>query len=90
MPAGPGFGNLLGGIASELCVSRSVRDSIALLKATAGNTRGPYADVTFKDPADRPLRVGVLTDTGTDRATAHDETAADEGTEPDQVGICHF
>lgn len=78
MPSGPGFGNLLGGIASELCVSRSVRDSVALLKATAGNTRGPYADVTLADPADRPLRVGVLTDTGTNLPTAADRSAAVE------------
>lgn len=78
MPAGPGFGNLLGGIASELCVSRSVRDSAALFRATAGNARGPYADVTFAEPADRPLRIGVLTDTGTELPTSSDRSAAVE------------
>jgi len=78
MPAGPGFGNLLGGIASELCVSRSVRDSAALFAATAGTAGGPYADVTFAEPADRPLRIGVLVDTGTELPTTADRSAAVE------------
>jgi amidase len=42
-PQGPDFNNLLMGLASELVVSRTVRDSAAMLDACAGTPRGPYA-----------------------------------------------
>jgi amidase len=42
-PQGPDFDNLLMGLASELVVSRTVRDSAAMLDACAGTQRGPYA-----------------------------------------------
>lgn len=64
MPAGPTFGNHLGGIASELAVTRSVRDAAAILAATSGSTRGPFADVAPMPPGMGALRVGVLADTG--------------------------
>lgn len=78
MPAGPGFGNLLGGIASELCVSRSVRDSVALFRATAGKTRGPYGEIALDEPAEHRLRIGILTDTGDEFPTSGDRSAAVE------------
>ena len=43
LPQGPDFGNLLMGMASELVVSRTVRDSAAMLDACSGAPRGPYA-----------------------------------------------
>lgn len=73
MPAGPGFGNHLGGIASELVVSRSVRDTAAALAALAGPDAGFAAPGALAagaalriglvcDPLTDPLRAGVLPD----------------------------
>jgi len=68
-PMGPLFGDLAGGIVHEHVISRSVRDSAALLDATAGPDLGdPYC----APPAPRPfleevevepghLRIGFLT-----------------------------
>ncbi len=78
MPAGPAFGNHLGGIASELCVSRSVRDSASLLSAVASNTRGPFADVSLAEPKDGVLKIGILPETGSDFPTAPERSAAVE------------
>ena len=78
MPAGPAFGNHLGGIASELCVSRSVRDSAILLSAVAGKTRGPFADVTLADAKARPLKIGMLCETGQEFPATSDRSAAIE------------
>jgi amidase len=41
MPQGPDFDNLLMGLASELVVSRTVRDSAAMLDACAGHPAAP-------------------------------------------------
>jgi amidase len=67
VPQGPAFGNLLMGLASELVVSRSVRDSAAMLDACAGLPQGPYAAPALGGSAlaalDRPLaplRVGMI------------------------------
>ncbi len=78
MPAGPAFGNHLGGIASELCVSRSVRDSASLLAAVSGNTRGPFADVTLVAPKSGSLRVGLLSETGPEFPTSPQRSAVVE------------
>ncbi len=59
MPGGPGFGNHLGGIASELAVCRSVRDAAAIFDALAGHARGPVADPMQLEPS-ASLRIGVL------------------------------
>ncbi len=67
MPTGPDFGNHLFGVASELVVSRSVRDSAAALVALSGRAGGPLPDpdlrlATLAD-LDAPLptlRVGVF------------------------------
>lgn len=64
MPAGPQFGNHLGGIATELAVCRSVRDAGAILKAVSGNACGPFPPVAKQSPARGRLRIGVLPDTG--------------------------
>jgi amidase len=64
MPAGPSFGNHLGGIASELAVTRSVRDTAAIFAALSGQVRGPFADVALIPRSLRKLRIGVLAETG--------------------------
>lgn len=78
MPAGPAFGNHLGGLASELCVSRSVRDSAALLAAVSGKTRGPFADVVLTEPKMESLTIGVLCETGSDHPTTAERSASVE------------
>lgn len=78
MPAGPFFGNHLGGIASEMAITRSVRDAAAIFEALGGPTRGPFADVPSAAPPKRPLRVGVLTDTSAAYPTASDRVQAVE------------
>ncbi|MCM5557937.1 amidase [Pleomorphomonas sp. JP5] len=78
MPAGPAFGNHLGGIASELCVSRSVRDSATLLAAVSGKTRGPFADVALAEPRTGVLKVGILCETGPELPTTPERSAAIE------------
>jgi amidase len=69
IPQGPDFDNLLMGLASELVVSRTVRDSAAMLDACAGTPRGPYAAPappltgTALAALDRPLlrlRIGLV------------------------------
>ena len=69
--AGPLIGDIMGGLVNEHCVSRSVRDSAALLDATAGSMPGdPYV----APPQERPyieevgaspgrLRIAYTTDT---------------------------
>ena len=78
MPAGPAFGNHLGGIASELAVTRSVRDTARIFAAVRGNTKGPFADIA--EPAAKPgcLRIGLLADTGERYPTAADRLEAVE------------
>lgn len=78
MPAGPAFGNHLGGIASELCVSRSVRDSASLLAAVAGNTHGPFADVPLAEPRGGALRIGLLSESGPEFPTTPERSATIE------------
>ncbi|WP_377298285.1 amidase [Rhizobium sp. SGZ-381] len=63
MPAGPSFGNHLGGLASELAVARSVRDIARLFFATSGNAHGPFAPFVPTPAKEGTLRIGLLTDT---------------------------
>lgn len=68
-PAGPLFGDLGSGIAHEHAVTRTVRDSAALLDATCGPDFGdpyhapqkerPYLDEVARDPG--RLKIGFLT-----------------------------
>lgn len=64
MPAGPGFGNHLGGIATELAVCRSVRDTALALDAFSGAARGPFPNTAMPDATTGPLRIGVISDFG--------------------------
>ncbi|OJF95858.1 amidase [Pararhizobium antarcticum] len=78
MPAGPTFGNHLGGIASELAVCRSVRDLASLFQVAGGLARGPFADPRMLAAASGKLRVGLLTDCGCDFAIDPHRAAAVE------------
>ena len=78
VPAGPSFGNHLGGIASELAVTRSVRDTAAIFDVVRGRTRGPYADIAQHPAKTGKLRVGLLTDTGQHYPIAADRAQAVE------------
>ena len=69
MPAGPSYGNFLGGIATELAICRSVRDATRAFAALSGNARGPFPPVQAVDHHQTGLRIGVLTDTGLDTPT---------------------
>lgn len=64
MPAGPGFGNYLGGIATELTVCRSVRDTALALASFSGSARGPFPNPAMLDTGTGPLRVGMVVDFG--------------------------
>jgi amidase len=71
IPAGPAFGEYLGGSATDGVISRSVRDTAAMLDVLAGPTPlspylvarapGRYLDEVGKDPG--RLRIGVCTTT---------------------------
>lgn len=78
MPAGPYFGNHLGGIASELAVTRSVRDTSRLLEALSGETKGPFADIERIAAQPGSLRIGLLADTGSGYPTAPERLQAVE------------
>ncbi len=69
MPGGPLFGNHLHGLACELVLSRSLRDTAAALDALAGRGQGPEPDPDLGGSAlerlDRPLgllRIGLCAD----------------------------
>lgn len=60
-PLGPSFGDIMSGLVCEHAVTRSVRDSAALLDATAGPSKGdPY----WAPPQARPYADEVNTDPG--------------------------
>jgi amidase len=60
-PLGPDFGDLMSGLVAEHALTRSVRDSAALLDATAGPDMGdPY----WAPPAERPYLQEVGADPG--------------------------
>lgn len=69
-PAGPLFGDLCNGLFAEHAVTRTVRDSAALLDATAGPDIGapyyaPPPERPFLEEVDRDvgrLKIGLLTD----------------------------
>lgn len=61
VPLGPEYGEFPGGLAAEHALTRSVRDSAALLDAVAGPELGdPY----FAPPQQRPFAQEVRTDPG--------------------------
>ncbi|MBH0239270.1 amidase family protein [Methylobrevis albus] len=82
-PTGPEFGNHLFGIASELVVSRSVRDSAAALDALAGAAEGPEPDPALGLPARGrletpvpPLSIGCVFDAPDGAPVAPERRAA--------------
>ncbi|QND40955.1 amidase (plasmid) [Rhizobium leguminosarum bv. viciae] len=78
MPGGPSFGNHLAGIASELAVSRSVRDTALIFDRLSGKSRGPFPDPSPVDIDNGRLRIGLLVDTGSAYPTEDDRLAAIE------------
>ncbi len=91
-PKGPLFGDVMGGLVEEHALTRSVRDSAALLDATSGPDVGaPY----WPEPPERPfaaevggrcgrLRIAVTKGRGTDDTTHPDCVAAVE----DAAALC--
>ncbi|NNU67711.1 amidase [Rhizobium sp. WYCCWR 11152] len=75
-PGGPSFGNHLAGIASELAVCRSVRDTALIFDELSGNSRGPFADPSPAHIDNGCLRIGLLTDTGSIYPTEGERLAA--------------
>jgi len=83
-PLGPDFGDLLGGFVAEHVLTRSVRDSAALLDATKGYQMGdpycaPSPEQTYLKEIMTPpgsLRIAVLTDAGDGTAISQDSHAA--------------
>lgn len=82
-PLGPHFGDIFSGLIAEHAVTRSVRDSAALLDATAGYDIGdpyiaplparPFADEVGADPG--KLRIAFTTRPATD-IPVHDDCVA--------------
>jgi len=71
-PLGPQFGDMITGLVHEHAITRSVRDSAALLDATAGPDLGdPY----WAPPPIRPFRQEVGADPGRLRIAFSSETA---------------
>lgn len=71
-PLGPDFGDIMGGFVAEHAVTRSVRDSAALLDATAGPDIGdPY----WAPPPERPFLKEVSADAGRLRIAVTTEAA---------------
>ena len=72
-PAGPDLGEIWNGFVSEHIVSRSVRDTAAMLDCTAGPRPGdPY----FASPPERPFLDEIGRDPGTLRIAVTDITAS--------------
>jgi len=78
IPAGPTFLNHLGGIASELVVARSVRDTASAFEALSGRIRGPFSEPGQVRSGVTALRIGVLTGTGAAFPTSPERGAAVE------------
>ena len=81
-PLGPDLGDMMGGFVCEHAVTRSVRDSAALLDATAGPDVGdPYC----APPPERPFLEEVGADPGTLRIAFTTEAATGTPVHPDCV-----
>ncbi len=85
MPGGPDFGNHIGGIAAELVVSRSLRDTALALEHFSGSGEGyvpdPDLDLPIASRLDEgvaPLRVGLVLDVAELRPIDADRRAATE------------
>ena len=81
-PLGPDFGDVLSGLVVEHALTRSVRDSAALLDATAGPDVGdPY----WAPPPERPFLQEVGADPGRLRIAFKNEAATGASVHPDCV-----
>lgn len=78
IPSGPDFCNHLGGIASELAVCRSVRDTMTILDAVTGDVRGPFATAESSGLSNGKLRIGLITETGAKYPTTPERIEAVE------------
>jgi len=58
VPQGPDFGNLLGGLASEFMLCRSISDVVAAFHDLKGGD-GPFPGPALPDPSEHP-RIGLL------------------------------
>lgn len=82
--AAPDFGDIMGGLVSELAVTRSVRDTAAILDAVEGSAPGdpycappparPYALEVGADPG--RLRIGLMTTPPGGQFEAHPDCVA--------------
>ena len=92
MPQGPDFSNLLGGLASEFALCRTVRDAALAWGSLAGGGGGPYpapAPIPV-ERADGTLRVGLaLPDEGVDGARREALESAARALDPDPVIVRH-
>ncbi|WP_375690048.1 amidase [Pseudooceanicola sp. LIPI14-2-Ac024] len=78
IPGGPGFGNHLGGIATEYAITRSIRDAQALWPCLTGDARGLSA-APVQLGTDGPLTIGLLNEVrgiAPERAAAVAEAAS--------------
>jgi amidase len=86
VPAGPHYGELLGGLAVEHALTRSVRDSAVLLDVAAGPDLGdPY----WAPPAARPFRTEVGASPGRLRIAFSTRTPLGSAVHPDCVAAVH-
>ncbi len=76
IPSGPQFTNHLGGIASELAICRTVRDTANIFEALSGKIKGPHPDAVQVPFTERKLRIGMLLDTGDRFPTSPDRLEA--------------
>ncbi|HLI74381.1 MAG TPA: amidase family protein [Acidimicrobiales bacterium] len=84
VPLGPEFGDVMAGLVCELAVTRSVRDTAAVLDALAGPEPGdpyaappparPYREEVGADPG--RLRIGVQTDAFAGNGPVHPDCIA--------------
>lgn len=86
LPLGPEYGDVMSGLAVEHAVTRSVRDSAALLDATAGADLGdPYP----APPPARPFLAEVGADPGRLRVAFHPGPFGPSGIHPDCAAAVH-
>jgi amidase len=84
VPLGPDFGDIMGGLVAELAVTRSVRDTAAVLDAVSGPEVGDpygiapparsYVEEVGADPG--RLRIGVMSTPPGGQFPAHDDCIA--------------
>jgi len=81
-PKGPLFGDLMRGLVEEHALTRSVRDSAALLDATSGpDVDAPY----WPPPPERPFLTEVGAACGRLRIAVTKRRGTDDATHPDCV-----